>query len=165
MAPVTDPGGIAMKPSLLISITAALLVGAIVAAAPLAAPSSPAQRAAIQTLPGFRSPSGNIKCFVAKAPYCSINRAGYTKQLQDRCIARTGLDWHGFKLAGTRARVYCTSNPPYDMGKQRPSNAKLAYGKTFRHAGFTCTSRVTGVTCRNGAGHALFISRQAWRAS
>jgi hypothetical protein len=146
-----------MKPSLLISTTAALLLAAFVAVSALAATPS--------TLPGFRSPSGNIKCFVAKRLYCSIDKASYAKQLQDSCMARTGLDWHGFRLAGTRARVFCTSNPPYDMGKQRPSNAKLAYGKTFRYGGFTCTSRVTGVTCRNGAGHALFISRQAWRAS
>ena len=38
------------------------------------------------------------------------------------------------------------------------------YGKVWRHAMFTCWSRVTGVTCQNRAGHGLFLSRQSWRA-
>ena len=40
----------------------------------------------------------------------------------------------------------------------------LPYGRTWRHGAFSCASRVTGVTCRNRAGHGLFVSRQSWRA-
>jgi len=39
----------------------------------------------------------------------------------------------------------------------------LAYGKSWRAGTFTCTSQVTGVTCRNRHGHGLFISRRTWR--
>jgi hypothetical protein len=76
----------------------------------------------------------------------------------------SGVDWHGFRLTpGARGRVYCTSNPPYDIGRQRPRYRNLPYGTSFRRAGFTCTSRVTGITCVNRNGHGLFISRQSWR--
>ena len=151
-----------MKLSLLISTAVAILVAAVVASSPLlAAPaSSSARQASVRILPGFRSPSGNIKCFVVRSLYCEIDKANYRQRLQASC----GLDWHGFELnAVSRAKSYCTSNAAYNMGTERPNNAKLAYGKSFRHGVFTCLSRITGVTCRNRTGHGLFISRQAYR--
>jgi len=153
-----------VKLSLLISTVVAVLVAAAAASSPLlAAPtsSSPAGQASIRILPGFRSPSGNIKCFVVnRSLYCSIDKANYRQRLQASC----SLDWHGFQLNATsRARTYCTSNSAYNMGTERPNNAKLAYGKSFRHGVFTCLSRITGVTCRNRTGHGLFLSREAWR--
>jgi hypothetical protein len=152
-----------MKLSLLISTAVAILVAAVAASSPLlAAPTSPssARQASVRILPGFRSPTGNIKCFVVRSLYCEIDKANYRQRLQARC----GLDWHGFELnAMSRAKSYCTSNAAYNMGTERPNNAKLAYGKSFRHGVFTCQSRVTGVTCRNRNGHGLFLSRQAWR--
>jgi hypothetical protein len=51
----------------------------------------------------------------------------------------------------------------YDA-RDTPTFVTLAYGKTWRHRGFTCTSRFTGLTCTNAAGHGLFISRASWRA-
>ena len=153
-----------MKLSLLISTTVAIFMAAVAASPPLlAAPtsSSAAGRAGVRILPGFRSPSGNIRCFVAhKALYCEIDKANYRQKLQASC----DLDWHGFQLnAANRARSYCTSNAAYNMGTERPNNAKLAYGKSFRHGVFTCLSRTTGVTCRNRTGHGLFVSRETWR--
>jgi hypothetical protein len=142
-----------MKSSLLISLAVA-----VVAAAVAASSSSAAGR---NVLPGFRSPSGNIRCFVVDKLYCSIKRSAYGGGLQARC----DLDWHGFELSrAAKAKVYCTSNAPYDMGKQRPSNRILQYGKSFHRGSFTCSSRVTGITCHNRNGHGLFVSRQAWRA-
>lgn len=35
----------------------------------------------------------------------------------------------------------------------------LAYGRTWRKAGFTCTSRRTALTCRNRSGHGWTLSR------
>jgi hypothetical protein len=147
-----------MKSSLLISLAVAVAIAAV------AASSATAGR---NVLPGFRSPSGNIRCFVVTDLYCSISRADYATRLQARCMRPdgSGVDWHGFTLgASAKGRVHCTSNPPYDLGKQRPSYRYLAYGKTFQRGSFTCKSRVTGITCRNRNGHGLFISRQAWRA-
>jgi hypothetical protein len=140
-----------MKTSLVISLAAAVVIAAV------AASTSAAGRT---VLPGFRSPSGNIKCFVVQKLYCSIGRSDYGARLQAGC----DLDWHGFQLGAARkAEVYCTSNAPYDMGKQQPSKRILPYGKRFHHGSFTCSSRITGVTCHSRTGHGLFISRQAYR--
>jgi surface antigen len=147
-----------MKSSLLISTAVAVVIAAV---------SASTSAAGRTILPGFRSPTGNIRCFVGTSLYCSIRRADYAAKLQAHCLKPdgSGVDWHGFKLRqATRGKVYCTSNPPYDTGKQRPSYRLLAYGKSFAHGSFTCASRVTGITCRNRAGHGIFISRRSWRA-
>jgi hypothetical protein len=146
-----------MKSSLLISLAVALVVAAVAASSTAAAGRT--------VLPGFRSPTTNIRCFVVNELYCYIGRSDYARTLQARCMNSEGLDWHGFVLRpSAKGKVYCTSNSPYDMGKQRPSNRILPYGKSFHRDSFTCTSRVTGITCRNRNGHGLFVSRQAWRA-
>jgi hypothetical protein len=128
--------------------------------------------AAAARLPGVKTPSQNISCFyVPQRPtshgnlLCNIKQAVYTKALQSRCIAPpTGLDWHGFTLSDTkRGEVLCAGGLMYD-GRDTPTFVTLAYGKTWRYRGFTCASRVTGLTCRNGAGHGLFLSRASWRA-
>ena len=36
----------------------------------------------------------------------------------------------------------------------------LKYGRTWRNGGFRCTSRVTGLTCRNAARHGFQVSRE-----
>jgi hypothetical protein len=123
-------------------------------------------------LPGVKTPSKNISCFyVPQRPtthgnlLCNIKQVAYTKALQARCIAPpTGLDWHGFTLPDTkRGEVLCTGGIMYDA-RDTPTFVTLAYGKTWQHRGFTCTSRFTGLTCTNAAGHGLFISRASWRA-
>lgn len=128
--------------------------------------------AAAAQLPGVRTPSGNIRCFfVPQRPtahgnlLCTIEHARYTKALQARCIAPpTGLDWHGFTLSDTRqGEVLCTGGIMYDA-RDTPTFVSLAYGTTWRHRGFTCTSRRSGLTCTNRFGHGLFLSRAAWRA-
>jgi hypothetical protein len=143
-----------MKPSLLISTAVAIVIAAVAAA------SSAAGSSGKQILPGFRTPSGNIGCYVAGKLYCEIRHADYAARLQARC----DLDWHGFKLgAKTKAASFCSGDQPYNPNTQRPSHRTLPYGETFHHGAFTCTSRVTGVTCRGRTGHGLFISRQAYR--
>jgi hypothetical protein len=122
-------------------------------------------------LPGVKTPSKNISCFyVPQRPtthgnlLCNIKQAAYTKALQARCIAPpTGLDWHGFTLPDTkRGEVLCTGGIMYDA-RDTPTFVTLAYGTAWRHGGFTCTSRVTGLTCTNRFGHGLFLSRASWR--
>jgi hypothetical protein len=120
-------------------------------------------------LPGFRSPSGNIKCLYVPGAqtflYCTIGTASYAKKLTAYCAQpRIGVDWAGFTL-GTRSKgsVECSGGTLYDPSTQHPHHVTLAYGKTWRSGAFTCTSRVTGVTCRNPAGHGLFVSRESYR--
>jgi hypothetical protein len=143
-----------MKTSLLIVIAVAALAAS-------------AASAAGRVLPGFRSPSGNIKCYYnakaltprgfTRAVTCSIVHADYAMKLQRRCEAG---DWHGFTLTPRgKPMLFC----PAGAGGDRPVYTKLAYGKSWQRGPFTCTSRVTGVTCRSRTGHGLFISRHTYR--
>jgi len=146
-----------MKSSLLILTAVSILVAAVSAAH-------------ASTLPGFHSPTGNIKCLYVPGSggpstlLCTIGRADYAKTLQDRCMAPNGagVDWHGFTLGPNRKGMVSCSGGILYTG--RPSYVNLPYGKTWRRGVFTCTSRFAGVTCRNRTGHGLFISRQSWRA-
>jgi hypothetical protein len=121
------------------------------------------------TLPGFRSPSGNIRCFRNAEPprvlHCSIARAAYAKRLTAYCGAPPiGVDWGGFELGPTRkAAVTCTGGVLYEPSTQRLPSTLLAYGRTWRSGPFTCVSRVSGVTCRSATGHGLELSRERYR--
>ena len=76
-----------------------------------------------------------------------------------------GVDWHGFTLSPTgKGLVNCSGGILYNPATQHPSYVTLAYGRTRRVGSFTCASRRTGLTCRNGRGHGLFLSRESWRA-
>jgi hypothetical protein len=133
----------------------------------VAAVAASAASAAGRTLPGFRSPSANIKCYYnpngltdsgrGRTLTCSIVHAAYATKLQHRCEAG---DWHGFTLTRTgKPRLFC----PAGASGDHIAYATLGYGKSWRRGPFTCTSRLTGVTCRSRTGHGLFISRQAYR--
>jgi hypothetical protein len=131
--------------------------------------SSPGPAAAVTRLPGIRSPSGNITCLnVPGRPAvlrCEIAHSNYAQTLQNRCMSGPSVDWHGFELSATgKGLVTCSGGILYNPDTERPSYVTLPYGKTWRRGAFTCSSRVTGVTCQNWNGHGLFLSRQAWRA-
>ncbi|MDX6442197.1 MAG: hypothetical protein QOE43_1926 [Gaiellaceae bacterium] len=128
-----------------------------------------AASASAATLPGFRSPSGNISCLFipsggSKAPaamLCKLAHADYAQTLQARCH---GLDWHGFLLpAARKGAVNCSGGILYNPSTQHPSYITLAYGKTWLQKMFSCTSKLNGVNCSNPSGHGMFISRQTWR--
>jgi hypothetical protein len=141
-------------------------LGVLLAVLALAPPAA----AAKMPLPGIRTPSGNITCFyVPGRPsvlQCQIKHASYSAKLVAYCGQPSiGVDWAGFSLGPTRkGSVSCSGGVLYSPDTQRPVFTTLAYGKTWRQAVFTCTSQVTGLTCRNRAGHGLFISRESWRA-
>jgi hypothetical protein len=141
---------------------AVAILAVVVAAAPAGA--------AKTKLPGFHSPTGNIKCYWEPGPpsivRCQIARADYAKTLTAHCAAPPiGVDWGGFELSATRkAAVTCTGGVLYSPETQQPMFVDLPYGKTWRHGVFACDSRTTGVTCRSRTGHGLFLSRESWRA-
>lgn len=160
MCPSSIPGG-PVKPSLLISSAIAIVVAAVAASSSVAGDSG-------QILAGFRSPSGNIKCYYnpnglssrgySPALRCSLEHADYAVTLQRRCEVG---DWHGFTLTRTRKPLlFC----PGGASGDHPAYTTLAYGTSWQRGPFACTSRVTGVTCRNRTGHGLFISRQTYRS-
>jgi hypothetical protein len=124
------------------------------------------------SLPGFTTSHG-VTCVQLPAKggirptmVCTVRAATYAHTLQARCIgpAGQGVDWHGFTLtAGRKGQVNC-SGGALVIGSQRVSHVPLRTGGRWRHAPFTCWSRLGGVTCRDGSGHGLLISRAAWRA-
>jgi hypothetical protein len=118
-------------------------------------------------LPGVVTPSGNIHCFYVPGPpghlLCDIHQASYTTREQNGCMSRSGLDWHGWEVYATRTTApVCSGGILYNSNTGYPSYAKLAYGKTWRFASFTCTSRLSGLTC-SARGHGIFIARASWR--
>jgi len=128
------------------------LVAALAAASASAAPS-----AGIQL---FKTPSGNIGCiYAAAAPGLPANL---------RCDIRSGLRPKPGRPAGCdldygdsyallkfgRTLVTCHGDTALD-----PHAPVLAYGKTWRRNGFSCTSRAIGLRCSNASGHGFFLSR------
>jgi hypothetical protein len=119
-------------------------------------------------LPGVMTPTGNVRCFyVPAAPahlLCSIREAAYSQREQDSCMARSGLDWHGWTVFATHpTTTVCSSGILYNSNRNFPLYRRLAYGATWHFAAFTCISRIAGLTCTTSTGHGMFLSRQSWR--
>lgn len=145
-----------MKRAVVVSALVTVVAGSAAHAAPL---------------PGVKSPTRNISCFYVPIKpttrgtlLCDIKTSSYSRAQQAGCQSRTGLDWHGFELSNRgKALPVCTGGVLYDIGRDKPTFIVLAYGHSWRSHGFTCTSRVTGLTCTNGHGHGLFLSRASYR--
>jgi len=152
-----------------VSVRASIVARSLAVVALLALSSTASLASSSVVLPGFRSPSGNIKCLYVPGPpaflWCSIGHASYSKKLTAYCAQpKIGVDWAGFSLGTkTKGSVECTGGVLYDPQTQHPHYVTLAYGKTWRHGAFTCTSATTGVTCRNTKGHGIFVSRESYR--
>ena len=125
--------------------------------------------AAKRILPGFHSPTGNIRCYYRSGRVallsCQIGRAAYAKRLTRYCSSPPiGVDWAGFELTPTRkGMVTCAGGVLYSPGSERPVFANLPYGAAWSRGVFTCLSRLAGVTCTSRSGHGLFVSRVSWR--
>jgi hypothetical protein len=129
---------------------------------------TPAASAKTTPLPGVVTPSGNIRCFYVPAKpshlLCDIRSAAYTKRAQNDCLARAGLDWHGFEVYATRrTTTVCSGGILYNSNRNTPHYRRLAYGRIWHLGAFTCTSRITGLTCTTPTGHGVFLSRASWR--
>ena len=95
---------------------------------------------------------------------CDIHRAAYSQREQNSCMARSGLDWHGWQVYAARpTTTVCSGGILYNSNRNYPAYRRLAYGSTWRFAAFTCHSQITGLTCTTSKGHGVFLSRQCWR--
>jgi len=117
----------------------------------------------------FSTPSKNIGCgyarFAATANSPALPatlRCDIGSRLRPKPARPRGcdLDWGDSLEMRKTGRVDVTCHGDTALGSQHI----LAYGKTWRHDGFTCASRITGLTCRNCSGHGFFLSRRRWRA-
>jgi hypothetical protein len=113
----------------------------------------------------FRTPSGNIGCVFsaglagAGAPTVRCDIRSRLRP-EPRRPKRCRLDYgDSIEVSRTgRASLVCHGDTAID-----PHSRVLAYGRTFRRDGVACTSRRTGLTCRNRSGHGFFLSRERWR--
>ena len=104
----------------------------------------------------FRTPSGLVGCYYATGPTTLRCDVGYRTRFTNakKCA---GLYGQAFSMSARgRPRVLCVSDTARD-----PSAPVLAYGRTRRLGPYTCTSKTSGLTCRNSAGHGWTLSRQS----
>jgi hypothetical protein len=95
---------------------------------------------------------------------CDIRRAAYSHREQASCMARSGLDWHGWEVYAARpTRTVCSGGILYNSNRNFPEYRRLRYGATWHFAAFMCRSRVAGLTCTTSNGHGVFLSRLSWR--
>jgi hypothetical protein len=103
----------------------------------------------------FQVPSGNIHCGVSQS-YLDCEIGTSTAKLPAK-PKDCNLDWgNRFGMSSTgKAQRSCHG----DTIGRNPKNQVLEYGKTWRGEGFTCTSKSTGLTCKNKDGHGWTLSK------
>jgi hypothetical protein len=105
----------------------------------------------------FQMPSRNIGCALAGG----ILRCDLLSGLRPEPGAACELDWVGVILPrDSAAEPLCAGDTVYD--RAAPT---LAYGWTWRRAGFACESRESGLNCTNRAGGEFSLAREGWTAS
>jgi hypothetical protein len=101
------------------------------------------------TIRAFRSPSGTIGCIYYRDPdtkaflRCDVDAAG-------------DLGWRIHRRGHAR-RIHVTDTV------LDPRAPVLAYGRTRSFGSMRCTSRMSGMTCKNRDGHGFALSRERQR--
>jgi hypothetical protein len=127
-----------------------LLVRAALAAALFAVPATMLRVSPVKAAIGeFHTPSGNIGC-VSDGGYlrCDILQKFWKSPARPASCHMRKTGAVGWTCHGDTALH---------------AGSALAYGKTWYYGAFTCTSQITGLTCRNRSGHGFFLSKQSYR--
>jgi hypothetical protein len=120
--------------------------------------STPSQPQVPVVAQSFRTPSGNIGCYVdAELARCDIVERSWEPPPPPQVCE---LDWGGalsVDVDGTVGFV-CAGDTTND-----PASPELAYGDTIRVGAFRCDSAETGVTCAHETfGHGFTMSRSRY---
>lgn len=106
----------------------------------------------------FQSPSGNIGCYIyAGGARCDIAEHDWPSPPEP---ASCELDYGGGLTVGKAGRgtFFCAGDTALQQGPV------LEYGERRSGGRFTCTSRTSGMTCRNRRnGHGFTISKQRYK--
>jgi hypothetical protein len=110
----------------------------------------------------FQSPSGNIGCIVdtSYGARCDIANKDWSRGPRPKGCP-TFTDWGQGLIVGKtgKGHIVCAGDTALSNG-----GGTLGYGKSKSAGRFTCTSRTSGVTCRNTRNnHGFFISKQKYR--
>lgn len=129
------------------------LVAVLLAGLAVATPSAPAR-----TAPGFQSPTRNIGCVIDSASArCDIARHDWPSPRKPASCELDYGDGLAISRSGRRGAFVCAGDTVLNAG------GVLAYGRSITRGGITCTSRASGVTCRNARGHGFRVSRSSYR--
>ncbi len=104
----------------------------------------------------FQTPSKNIGCGFTDQPNflrCEINSGLKPTPARPKSCQQDYGFAVGMKTTG-QAYALCVGDTV-----RKPSARVLPYGTTWRRAGFTCASDMTGLRCTNSSGHGFFLSR------
>lgn len=111
----------------------------------------------------FKSPSGNIGCIGDRTEVrCDIRQSSATPPPRPKTCR---FDWgtaYVITPKAKRGRGLCASDTTLPTPGDRSIRA-IAYGTSIRFGPLKCTSRRTGMTCRNRLGHGFRLSRQVIR--
>lgn len=115
----------------------------------------------VSEITAFRSPSGNIGCYIAPdSARCDIRERNWTPPAPP---ADCDLDYgQGVEVGPTgAASLVCAGDTAFDA-----TSPALAYGESIQAGVIRCTSSESGMDCTSTAsGHAFTISREAYRVS
>lgn len=145
-----EPGCASLRAMLVAS-----LIGTVLALA------TPGGGAVSDVYADFKLPSGNIVCgysyFEGERPYLRCEILSRLRPLPAKPSGCTEGVWGRAVGMQDRSRAggLCITDTVVN-----PSAPVLGYGKTWSRGGFTCTSRTTGLTCKNRVGHGWFLSRE-----
>lgn len=112
-------------------------------------------------LTSFATPSRNIGCIGDRTEVrCDIRETSATPPPEP---GNCRFDWGDAFAVGPRGRGHgvCHSDTVLPAPGQRIRI--LRYGTSITLGKITCTSRRTGLTCRNTSDHGFFLSRQRIR--
>ena len=136
-------------------------ISLLAVAAAVLATSAAVSSASTTRIVGFRTPSKNIACMYERAEFGhkAFLRCDLLSGLKPQPHKSCELDWTGLGMSKRgKAGPICAGDTVYD--KREPI---LKYGHTWKHRGFACHSKRTGLKCSNRGGHGFFLSRQSWR--
>jgi len=134
-----------------------LLAAAAVVLCAVPAGSAHAKGSAFVT---FLTPSGNIGCGYSSGAGPRSLRCDIASGLKPRPARPkdcTHLAWGDSYTMGVRGRAVLTCHGDTAIIK---GSKVVAYGTTWSRGGFECSSRTSGLRCRNKSHHGWFLSRQ-----
>ena len=103
----------------------------------------------------FKMPSKNIYCAIFNGNLRCDILSGLKPEPQRECEG----DWTGLILANEgKAGPVCAGDTVANKDAKT-----LQYGSKWKRNKITCTSKTTGLRCRNEKGHGFFLSREKWR--
>jgi hypothetical protein len=116
-----------------------------------------------QSLPSFKTPTGNIICVMTGTDVeCGIksglNPAPARQACNDGDPVFNRID---LSATGAAEPLRCAGDPGAFV--EEPNAKVLNYGNTLINGEIGCTSFEFGVVCANGNGHGFFLSRAVVR--